>query len=250
MTSDENRPHDRWRRITGAADRLHRVANHRASSGADSVLAEIVDCVTDVFPQVQHAGVLLWTKDKRHDRNPRLKPVSSTGPVADEFDRLQLSYAAGPAIEAALRGMTVTVRDLAVDERWPTFVRAARGSTPVRSALAFELPSPARVLGAVTLCSDEPGAFGPDDVEPAEAFAVHASAALSTARLVEQLRHAVETRDTIGQAKGMLMERHHIDADAAFDLIRRLSQDTNTPVVDLAEQVVNVERFTKAEPVP
>lgn len=51
----------------------------------------------------------------------------------------------------------------------------------------------------------------------------------------------METRDTIGQAKGMLMERYRIDADAAFDLLRRLSQDTNTPVIDLAEQVVRAE---------
>jgi len=44
----------------------------------------------------------------------------------------------------------------------------------------------------------------------------------------EQSRSALASRDTIGQAKGMLMERFQIDAAAAFGLLKRLSQDFNT----------------------
>jgi hypothetical protein len=58
---------------------------------------------------------------------------------------------------------------------------------------------------------------------------------------IEQLRRAVETRDTIGQAKGMLMERFNIDADGAFHLLARLSQDTNTRLEAIARQLVVVD---------
>ncbi|WP_231127892.1 ANTAR domain-containing protein [Mycobacterium colombiense] len=58
---------------------------------------------------------------------------------------------------------------------------------------------------------------------------------------IEQLRRALETRDIIGQAKGMLMERFDIDAAAAFDLLVRLSQSSNTPVAEIAEKLVKLE---------
>ena len=58
----------------------------------------------------------------------------------------------------------------------------------------------------------------------------------------EQLWRAIETRDTIGQAKGMLMERFNIDADRAFGLLTRLSQETNTRVEEIARNLVQAER--------
>lgn len=58
---------------------------------------------------------------------------------------------------------------------------------------------------------------------------------------IEQLRRAVESRDIIGQAKGMLMERFSIDADAAFDLLVKLSQRSNTPVAVIAQKIVEID---------
>ncbi|SPM35606.1 histidine kinase [Mycobacterium rhizamassiliense] len=58
---------------------------------------------------------------------------------------------------------------------------------------------------------------------------------------IEQLRRAIETRDTIGQAKGMLMERFNIDAAGAFQLLARLSQDTNTRLEEIARQLVDID---------
>jgi hypothetical protein len=64
----------------------------------------------------------------------------------------------------------------------------------------------------------------------------------------EQLRRAIDTRDTIGQAKGLVMHRFGIDADHAFALLRRLSQSTNTPVRDLACEIVAVHNANPADP--
>jgi AmiR/NasT family two-component response regulator len=58
----------------------------------------------------------------------------------------------------------------------------------------------------------------------------------------EQLMRAIATRDMIGQAKGMLMERFNIDADRAFGLLTRLSQQTNTRVEEIARTLVKTER--------
>lgn len=57
----------------------------------------------------------------------------------------------------------------------------------------------------------------------------------------EQLRRAVESRDIIGQAKGMLMGRFDIDAAAAFGLLVRLSQDSNTRLVHVAQKLVELD---------
>lgn len=57
----------------------------------------------------------------------------------------------------------------------------------------------------------------------------------------EHLRHAIETRDTIGQAKGMLMERFHVDAAAAFEMLAKVSQNGNIPVEQIARRVIEID---------
>jgi AmiR/NasT family two-component response regulator len=56
----------------------------------------------------------------------------------------------------------------------------------------------------------------------------------------EQLNRAMGTRDLIGQAKGILMERHKLTADQAFTLLVRASQATHTKLRDIAEQLTTV----------
>jgi AmiR/NasT family two-component response regulator len=54
----------------------------------------------------------------------------------------------------------------------------------------------------------------------------------------EQLEAALNTRDTIGQAKGVILERFNVDAVRAFDMLRDLSQTTNTRLIDIAQRVI------------
>lgn len=233
--------HGRYALVAELAGHLHEVAVSNSSDAVDALLCELTDRISGVLPQAEHTGIMLWTKDTRYDRERRLTPAASGDTVAATLDKLQVSHAEGPSIDAAQRCQTINVTDLATDDRWPTLLAAVRGDVPARSVLSAALRHGDTALGAVTLSSDSPAAFVADDMEIATTLAVHASVAVSTARAREQWLRAVETRDTIGQAKGMLMERYRIDADAAFDLLRRLSQDTNTPVIDLAEQVVRAE---------
>ena len=67
-----------------------------------------------------------------------------------------------------------------------------------------------------------------------ELLALHASVALIGAAGMTQLRDALSSRDTIGQAKGILMHRENLTAEAAFALLARTSQDANIMLVDVA----------------
>ncbi len=54
------------------------------------------------------------------------------------------------------------------------------------------------------------------------------------------VNEAAKHRAVIEQAKGMLMLTYRIDADGAFEVLRRHSQTTNTKVHDLAAQLVSL----------
>ena len=75
----------------------------------------------------------------------------------------------------------------------------------------------------------------------AVALGAHAAIALSAARRSEQFHSALFTRDAIGQAKGIIMERYKIGADAAFELLTRLSQDSNTPLAQIAQELIEAD---------
>ena len=115
---------------------------------------------------------------------------------------------------------------------------------PVRSSLSIQLYVSDLDMGALNLYSDRPHAFDDETCNLAHILATHAAVAISGARRSSQFRSALASRDIIGQAKGMLMERFDVDAVRAFDLIRKLSQNTNTRLSDVAERLVHAEHPT------
>ncbi|MDO3403596.1 ANTAR domain-containing protein [Mycolicibacterium neoaurum] len=66
----------------------------------------------------------------------------------------------------------------------------------------------------------------------------HASVALFGAETESQFEEALTSRDEIGQAKGIIMERFKIDSMAAFSLLVKLSQDGNVKLSDIAHRLV------------
>ncbi len=69
-------------------------------------------------------------------------------------------------------------------------------------------------------------------------LATHASVAISAARERSDLYKALGTRTAIGQAQGILMQSFDINADQAFAYLRRLSQDRNIKLFQIAEEVI------------
>ncbi len=108
--------------------------------------------------------------------------------------------------------------------------------------MAFQLFMENESMGALNVYSEQPHAFTDESRIIGQVFAAHSSVAWNAARRDEQFKRALASRDIIGQAKGMIMERYGVDAVQAFDLLRKLSQDSNVPLIKIASDVIEKTR--------
>ena len=149
---------------------------------------------------------------------------------------MQLTVHEGPSVDA-LRGpepvVLLTPDELAARARWPELSPRA-AALGVTVALAVRMAWNSKTLGVLTLSSEDAKPLPDHTVALATAFAAHAATTVGYARKAEQLQLALETRQEVGQAMGILMERHGLDADSAFAYLRRLSQNGNVKLRDLA----------------
>ena len=113
-----------------------------------------------------------------------------------------------------------------------------RGVVHDRDRLVLGAAEAGEQMGALNVYAETAHAFGPQTREVGLVFAAHSSVAWNAARRDEQFKKALTSRDVIGQAKGMLMERYGVNAIQAFDLLRKLSQDSNTPLIQIAADLV------------
>ncbi|GAB2635261.1 ANTAR domain-containing protein [Kribbella swartbergensis] len=187
------------------------------------------------------AGVALYTRGGR----PEIPAV--TDPVVAEIYQVQLDTQNGPLITSLRDRATVLVRDTASDERWPDWA-AKVTSLGVRSVLdvPLTLSRSSSTVGVLGLYSPVPDGFSADDEAIAHILARHASVAVATARHEETMAAAVDARKLVGQAMGILMERFDLDEDRAFAILRRYSQDTNTKLRDVAQQLIDTRQLPKA----
>jgi GAF domain-containing protein len=164
-----------------------------------------------------------------------LETIATSGPVPEKLDSLQHQLDAGPCLTAAREQAVVRVDDIATDQRWDGFCTAALRSG-VGSMLCLPLRVDATVLGTLSLYSSHPRAF--TDAEPTvRVLGVLAASTLAELRRKQAFERALSSRDLIGQAKGILMYAHRIDADTAFRLLAERSKATNTKLVEIARSV-------------
>jgi transcriptional regulator with GAF, ATPase, and Fis domain len=149
---------------------------------------------------------------------------------------LQNELGQGPCLEAAAQRGQILVRDTAAERDWPGFTGRA-AAVGAASIMCTPLTAGPKIDGCLILVSKTPDAFDEQCARLASAFAAHAGIALAGAESRRQFGVAVATRDVIGQAKGILMERYRVTADAAFALLARVSQDTNTKLRDVASEL-------------
>jgi GAF domain-containing protein len=157
-------------------------------------------------------------------------------PLVSKLDELESEQGEGPCLSALREHHTVVIDDMITESRWPRFCALA-ADLGVRSLMSFELFVTDQNLGALNLYSDQIGAFTDDSRFIGELLAQHASVALIGSAAETQFNDALSSRDAIGQAKGIIMERFNLDEFAAFDLLRRLSQQSNEKLVDLARKL-------------
>jgi GAF domain-containing protein len=194
----------------------------------------VTQSATRMLPAVAHSGVTLVINRRRRT----LESVAATGAVPRTLDRLQEELQQGPCLESIWNLYTVRVEDYENERRWPHFVAAVVAQTPVRSSLSIQLYTNETELGTLNLYSEEAAAFTPEVKETALTLAAHAAIGLAGARRGDELQSALASRDIIGQAKGIIMERFNLPAGAAFIMLTKLSQESNTPLYEIARQLI------------
>lgn len=167
-------------------------------------------------------------------RRRNLDTPSATDRYPILLDRIQMREDEGPCWSAVREHHTIRIDDLAADGRWPRYRREALHQTPIRSALSFRLFAFRHSAGALNFYANHTRAFDDESLQVGLIVASLVALGWNILQQGKQFRTAMASRDIIGQAKGMLMERFGIDPVAAFELLKRLSQASNTPVVEVA----------------
>ncbi|MET0819448.1 MAG: GAF and ANTAR domain-containing protein [Aeromicrobium sp.] len=171
------------------------------------------------------------------DHVPHLETVSPTHGTVRRADELQDALDEGPCIDAAVESRTVVSNDLASDRRWPSWgPRAAE--LGLESVLSSEIHANGRRVGALIIYGSPGHAFTREHVEVGAVLAQQVSVALRSAQRITGLRAALDARTVVGQAQGALMERYGVDADRAFSILRRLSQERDVRLVQVARAVL------------
>jgi GAF domain-containing protein len=195
----------------------------------EKTLRAITSGARDSIPGADSVSISFVTGREARSR-------AATDDLPLRIDELQSRLDEGPCLDALRDQTTVRVEDVAFETRWPGFAAEA-ANMGMGSSLSFQLFVLGDNMGALNVYSCRPHAFDDDSEAIGLVFASHASIALSSARQEEHLRRAVDTRDLIGQAKGILMERHRLTAPQAFQLLVRASSHTNRKLFDLAEEL-------------
>ncbi len=198
----------------------------------ERVLRDVTDAAVELISGADFAGVLLVKK------GGEFESVADTDGLVARLDRLQHDFGEGPCAEAALTETIVRSDDMRDEPRWPKYAPAAVGHG-VHSSLSFKLYTADRTAGALNLFGLRTDAWDTEAETTGSVLAAHAAAAILAARHSEQLQSAVSTRDRIGQAKGIIMERFGVDEVRAFELLRKLSQESQLKLVDVAQRVVD-----------
>lgn len=197
----------------------------------DEVLAGVTAAATEMIPGTDTCGVLLIGK------GGKFESLFGTSDLIYQLDALQEACGEGPCIQAAVDELIVRTDDFTTERRWPKYSSAVT-ELGVRSGLSFKLYTGKTTAGALNLFGMQPHAFDGQSEAIGSVLAAHAASAILASRHGEQLVSALNTRDVIGQAKGVIMERFNVDAMRAFEMLRELSQTSNTRLVDIANRVI------------
>ncbi|MFI6345865.1 GAF and ANTAR domain-containing protein [Streptomyces sp. NPDC050560] len=212
-----------------------------AQESVDSTLQRVTTSAVEIIDGCDAAGVMVV-------RNGAVRTLAATNPLATSSDRLQETYGEGPCIDTrpAAGHRVFRVEDFnAPQDRWRRYVPAAR-DLGIGSMMGFLLyTEQERNLGALNLYSKSPAVFDEDSEIAGWSLASHAAVGVAGARHTDQFRQGIESRHTIGQAMGIVMERHHISEEEAFDAMRRLSQERNEKLRDIALRICQTGSFER-----
>ncbi|PYI38628.1 hypothetical protein CVS30_08665 [Arthrobacter psychrolactophilus] len=198
-----------------------------------NTVSETLKLITEAaklsFPDALGAGVTLI------DVNARKTSMAASDALVEQADALQYELDEGPCLTAWATGQTVVVDDVAADGRWPKWSQAV-APLAVWSSLSAPLKSSGESFGAVKVYASRAAAFNDNSRRVLELLAAQATVLLEHAqttegahRLSEDLQFALRSRDLIGMAKGLVMEREGVSEERAMQiLMKRAIADRST----------------------
>lgn len=212
-----------------------KVERELASTPHDSTLAVLSRSAVDMVPGTEMAGISIG-------RQGRLGTRAATDDVVHVVDQLQYDLGSGPCVDAIGQDTTFNAADLRTDTRWPTFGRQAFERTGIVSMLSLRLylEDDADLVAGLNMYSRRTAAFGEASESIGLLLATHGALAVSNAAArekAENLLVALKNSREIGVAMGILMQRHKVTRDEAFNLLRLASQALHRKLAEIAGDV-------------
>ena len=213
-------------------DTLKRLADTLSPGDLDHTLARITAAAVEVLPGVHYASITVKHADGR------LETVAPTDDMLLGVDAAQYELGEGPCYDAAVDATYVSSPNLAADERFARYAAMAveAGIRAQAGVRLFDTPRPS-AQGALNLYSRDVGSFTDMSVV-SQLFAHQSAMALDYAREVENLQEAVRTRQAVGRAVGIVMERYGLTEERAFAFLARVSQTRNVKLREVAAEIV------------
>jgi ANTAR domain len=213
-------------------DAIRRLSANLTPGDLDHTLSRITSAAVEVLPGVHYASITVKHADGR------LETVAPTDDMLLGVDAAQYKLQEGPCYEAAVDALYVSSPNLAADERFPQYSAMAvkAGIRAQAGVRLFDTPKPV-AQGALNLYSRDVGSFADMSVV-SQLFAHQSAMALDYAREVENLQEAVKTRQAVGRAVGIVMERYELNEERAFAFLARVSQTRNVKLRQVAAEIV------------
>lgn len=197
----------------------------------------VTSLAVDTMPGAAGSAVTLV------DDQGRQVTRGATDDLAEKADTLQYELDEGPCLTAWTRRTVVRIEDTATSDRFPRWCAAVQ-PVGIRSVLSAPLVAADVALGALKVYSTRPTTFDDRSEHLLTMFAAQAAILLANVQtyeraqqLSDQLKDALRSRDLIGQAKGVLMEREGLDDNAAFSRLVVMSRNANRKLRDVARDV-------------
>ena len=203
-----------------------------AEEDAHATLGRIVRLAVGTIDACEHCGISIV------QGRTIVSPAASDA-IPAIVDELQSETGEGPCVDAIQVHEVFQTGRLSEETRWPNFAQRASQESGIESILSFRLFIEENTMGSLNLYSTHVDAFDQHDVAFGAVFAAHAAVAWSTARVIDNLRTGLKTREVIGEAVGILMARQDISETEAFDVLIRASQRLNIKLRLIAEGVVH-----------
>jgi GAF domain-containing protein len=214
----------------GVARDLSEMARQlQAEPDPEAVMQRIVDAAVAEIPGATAAAITLLDGGE-------LRSPAHSSDVALRVGEAQRDTGQGPCVDTSREEVTLRSDDLRKDERWPEFASIAV-EHGVLSILSIQLFVEKDSMGALNVYADAADAFDEEAENVGLLLASHAAIAMSASKVVSNLRIALQTRDVIGQAKGILMERYKLSSVQAFDLLVTASQRWHRKLRDVADEL-------------